>query len=81
MLSFLDLTEGMHGAEFADGMTEELIDKLSKTPRIRVRAPTSSFYFKGKQVPVSEIAQPWAVAYVLDGACASQAPGCASLHG
>ena len=28
VLPFLDLTEGMHEEEFADGMTQELIDKL-----------------------------------------------------
>jgi len=32
VLPFLDLTEGMKNEEFADGMTEELIDKLSKIP-------------------------------------------------
>ena len=30
VLPFLDLTEGMRNEEFADGMTEELIDRLSK---------------------------------------------------
>jgi transcriptional activator of cad operon len=67
VLPFLDLTEGMHEEEFADGMTEELIDKLSKIPGLRVPAPTSSFYFKGKQVPVAEIAKTLGVAYILDG--------------
>lgn len=32
VLPFLDLTEGMHEETFADGMTEELIHKLSKVP-------------------------------------------------
>jgi TolB-like protein/DNA-binding winged helix-turn-helix (wHTH) protein len=67
VLPFLDLTEGMHEEEFADGMTEELIDKLSKIPGLRVPAPTSSFYFKGKQVPIADIAKTLGVAYVLDG--------------
>jgi TolB-like protein len=67
VLPFLDLTEGMHEEEFADGMTEELIDKLSKIPGLQVPAPTSSFFFKGKQVPVAEIAKTLGVAYVLDG--------------
>jgi TolB-like protein len=67
VLPFLDLTEGMHEEEFADGMTEELIDKLSKIPGLRVPSPTSSFYFKGKQVPVADIAKAVGVAYVLDG--------------
>jgi transcriptional activator of cad operon len=67
VLPFLDLTQGMAQEEFADGMTEELIDKLSKIPGLRVPSPTSSFYFKGKQIPVAEIAKSLGVTYVLDG--------------
>jgi TolB-like protein/DNA-binding winged helix-turn-helix (wHTH) protein len=67
VLPFLDLTEGMKEEEFADGMTEELIDKLSKIDGLRVPAPTASFYFKGKQIPVPDIARALGVAYVLDG--------------
>jgi transcriptional activator of cad operon len=67
VLPFLDLTEGMKEEEFADGMTEELIDQLSRIPGLRVPAPTSSFYFKGKQLPVAEMAKTLGVVYVLDG--------------
>ncbi len=67
VLPFLDLTEGMHNEEFADGMTEELIDRLSKIPGLRVPAPTQSFYFKGKQVPIAEMAKTLGVTYLLDG--------------
>jgi len=67
VLPFLDLTEGMKEEEFADGMTEELIDKLSKIPGLKVPAPTAVFYFKGKQLPVAEMARSLGVAYVLDG--------------
>ena len=67
VLPFLDLTEKMAQEEFADGMTEELIDKLGKIPALRVPPPTSSFYFKNKQVPVAEIAKRLGVVYVLDG--------------
>jgi TolB-like protein/DNA-binding winged helix-turn-helix (wHTH) protein len=67
VLPFLDLTEGMKEEEFADGMTEELIGRLSKVPDFRIPPPTSSFYFKGKQIPVAEIAKTLGVAYVLDG--------------
>jgi TolB-like protein/DNA-binding winged helix-turn-helix (wHTH) protein len=76
VLPFLDLTEGMKEEEFADGMTEELIDKLSKVPGLRVPPPTSSFYFKGKlwpmahgtpQLTVGDVAKALGVAYVLDG--------------
>jgi transcriptional activator of cad operon len=67
VLSFLDLTEEMNEEPFADGMTEELIDKLSKIPGFRVPSPTSSFYFKGKQIPIADIARTLGVAYILDG--------------
>jgi transcriptional activator of cad operon len=67
VLPFLDLTEGMQQEEFADGMTEELIDRLSKIPGVRVPGPTSSFFFKGKRVPIADMAKALGVAYVLDG--------------
>ncbi|HEY7286467.1 MAG TPA: winged helix-turn-helix domain-containing protein [Vicinamibacterales bacterium] len=67
VLPFLDLTEGMKEEEFADGMTEELIDRISKIPGVRVPPPTSSFYFKNKRVPVADIARSLGVSYVLDG--------------
>jgi transcriptional activator of cad operon len=67
VLPFLDLTEGMQEETFADGMTEELIGRLSMIPGLRVTPPTSSFLFKGKQVPVADIAKTLNVAFVLDG--------------
>lgn len=67
VLPFLDLTDDMNEEPFADGMTEELIHKLSKVHGLRVPAPTASFYFKGKQLPVAEIAKSLHVIYVLDG--------------
>jgi transcriptional activator of cad operon len=67
VLPFLDLTDAMTQEPFADGMTEELIDRLSRIPGLRVPAPTSSFSFKGKHLPVGDIARRLGVAYVLDG--------------
>lgn len=68
VLPFLDLTtQEMNEEYFADGMTEELIDRLSKVPGFSVPPPTSSFYFKGKKTTVADIAKSLAVVYVLDG--------------
>jgi TolB-like protein/DNA-binding winged helix-turn-helix (wHTH) protein len=67
VLPFLDLTDGMKEEEFADGMTEELIDRLSKIPDFRVPAPTASFYYKNKQASLAEIGSKLGVVYVLDG--------------
>lgn len=67
VLPFLDLTPGMREEEFADGITEEMIDKLSRIPGVSVPSATASFYYKGKQTPVAEIAKSLGVTYVLDG--------------
>jgi transcriptional activator of cad operon len=67
VLPFQDLTEGMKQGEFTDGMTEELIDQLSNVPGLRIPSPTSSFYFKDKEIPLSELAGKLGVTYVLDG--------------
>jgi transcriptional activator of cad operon len=68
VLPFLDLTtQDMNKEYFADGMTEELIDRLSKVPGLHVPGPTSSFYFKGKKLKVADIAKSLGVLYVLDG--------------
>jgi len=67
VLPFLDLTQDMHAEPFADGMTEELIDRFSKIPGLRVPSPTASFYFKNKKLPILEIAKKLGVVCVLDG--------------
>lgn len=67
VLPFLDLTDQMAEEYFADGMTEELIDRLSKVPGLNVPSPTSSFYFKGRHLAVARIAERLGVAYVVDG--------------
>ncbi|MEO7324883.1 MAG: winged helix-turn-helix domain-containing protein [Dokdonella sp.] len=67
VLPFLDLTEAMGEEVFADGMTEELIDKFSQIPGLHVPSPTASFWFKDKQMTVAEIAHKLGVAYLLDG--------------
>jgi transcriptional activator of cad operon len=67
VLPFLDLTEGMKNEEFADGVTEELIDKLSRVPGLQVPSPTASFYFKGRQDSLAQMAQTLGAAWILDG--------------
>jgi TolB-like protein/DNA-binding winged helix-turn-helix (wHTH) protein len=67
VLPILDLTPGMQDEEFADGITEELIDKLSKVPGFQVPPPTSSFALKGKHASAADAARALGVAYVLDG--------------
>jgi TolB-like protein/DNA-binding winged helix-turn-helix (wHTH) protein len=68
VLPFLDLTsESMEKEYFADGMTEELVDRLSRIPGLHVPSATSSFHLKGKDFTVAEAANALGVTYVLDG--------------
>ena len=68
VLPFLDLTtQEMNEEYFADGITEELVNNLSKVPGLKVPAPTASFYYKNKKVPIATIGQALGVRYLLDG--------------
>jgi adenylate cyclase len=67
VLPFLDMSEKKDQEYFSDGLSEELIDMLTKLPELRVPARTSSFYFKGKQATIADIAKVLRVAHVLEG--------------
>ena len=68
VLPFLDLTsQAMDQEYFADGLTEEIINRLSALPGAHVPGATASFYYKDKSVPVADMARALGVAYVLDG--------------
>jgi TolB-like protein len=67
VLPFVDMSEKKDQEYFSDGLSEELIDMLAKVPDLRVPARTSSFYFKGKQVTIQDIAKALGVADVLEG--------------
>lgn len=68
VLPFLDLTtQAMDEEYFADGLTEEVITRLSKLPGVRVAAPTSSYALQDKQLTASEAGRSVGAAYVVDG--------------
>jgi TolB-like protein len=67
VLPFVDMSEKHDQEYFSDGLSEELIDMLTKVPELRVPARTSSFYFKGKQTTIADIAKALSVAHVLEG--------------
>lgn len=75
VLPFLDLTtQDMKEEYFADGITEELINKLSRVPGLKVPAPTASFYYKNKKVPIATIGRSLGVRYLLDGSIRESGP-------
>ncbi len=67
VLPFVDMSEHKDQEYFSDGLSEELIDMLTKIPGLRVPARTSSFYFKGKQATIADIAKALGVSHVLEG--------------
>jgi serine/threonine protein kinase len=67
VLPFVDMSEHHDQEYFSDGLSEELIERLSRSPDLKVIARTSSFYFKGKQATIGEIARALQVSNVLEG--------------
>lgn len=67
VLPFTNMSEDAENEYFSDGVTEELINALTKVPGLRVAARTSSFSFKGKNEDVTEIGRSLRVATVLEG--------------
>jgi serine/threonine-protein kinase len=52
---------------FCDGITDEIIGRLSNISELKVPARTSVFYFKGKDLDVKEIGNKLGVTTVLEG--------------
>jgi adenylate cyclase len=67
VLPFVNMSEDPKQEYFSDGITEEIITALSKTPRIFVIARNSTFTYKGKAVKVKQVAEELGVRYVLEG--------------
>jgi TolB-like protein/Flp pilus assembly protein TadD len=67
VLPFLNMSSDKEQEYFSDGLSEELIDLLTKVPDLRVPARTSSFYFKGKTDDIATIAKRLRVANLLEG--------------
>jgi len=67
ILPFVDLSPDKDQEYFCDGMTEELINRLSRIEGLRIPARTSSFSFKGQGVDIREIGEKLGVKNVLEG--------------
>src|SRR6184192_825663 len=67
VLPFVNVSGAPQEEYLSDGISEELIDALSKLPQLQVVARPSSFAFKGKNEDVRQIAQALQVATVLGG--------------
>lgn len=67
VLPFLNMSGDASQEYFSDGLTEELLNSLTTIPDLHVAARTSSWFFKGKEVDLSEVAHKLNVGAVLEG--------------
>jgi TolB-like protein/Tfp pilus assembly protein PilF len=67
VLPFVNMSSHAENEFFSDGVTEELINALTRINGLHVTARTSSFAFKGLQKDVRSIAEELGVATVLEG--------------
>lgn len=67
VLPFLNMSGGASQEYFSDGITEELLNRMTKVPELLVTSRTSAFAFKGKEVDVPAAAAKLNVAHVLEG--------------
>jgi len=67
VLPFANMSGDPEQEYFSDGISEEIITALSKTPKLFVIARNSTFSYKGKPVKVQQVAEELGVQYVLEG--------------
>jgi adenylate cyclase len=67
VLPFDNMSDDPKQEYFSDGITEEIITALSKTPKLLVIARNSTFSYKGKAVKIKQVAEELGVRYVLEG--------------
>jgi TolB-like protein len=71
VLPFADFSPARDQEWFADGLTEEILNALARTPDLLVTARTSSFRYKGSALDIPQIAAELGVAHVLEGSIRS----------
>jgi TolB-like protein/cytochrome c-type biogenesis protein CcmH/NrfG len=67
VLPFVNMSSDKEQEYFSEGISEELLNLLSRIPGLKVAARTSSFSFKGKSIEIREIANKLNVPHVLEG--------------
>ena len=72
VLPFVNMSGDAANEYFSDGISEEILNVLARTPELRVAARTSSFSFKGKTQEIPAIARELNVRMVLEGSVRKQ---------
>ena len=67
VLPFVNMSADPENEFFSDGITEELINALTRVKGLRVTSSTSAFAYKGRDLDVREIGQKLNVTALLEG--------------
>jgi len=67
VLPFVNMSASEENEYFSDGITEEIINALAQIGNLKVTSRTSSFYFKNRNIPISEIGNELNVSTILEG--------------
>ena len=67
VIPFVNMSSDKEQEWFADGLTEEILNSLARTPDLLVAARTSSFTFKGSNEDIPTIAKALGVEHILEG--------------
>jgi TolB-like protein len=67
VLPFVNMSGDASNEYFSDGITEQLLNELTRVSGLHVAARTSSFYFKNRNEPMKKIAQELGVRTLLEG--------------
>ncbi|HWV33453.1 MAG TPA: hypothetical protein VN038_27540 [Dyadobacter sp.] len=73
VLPFSNLSHDPEEEYFSDGVTEEIINVLSRVPGLRVAGRTSSFSFKGKAYDLQSVGEQLQVGHILEGSLQTSA--------
>ena len=74
VLPFINMSDDAANEYFADGLSEELLNVLSKIRGLRVASRTSAFSFKGGKADIPTVAQKLNVAMILEGSVRKAGP-------
>jgi TolB-like protein/Tfp pilus assembly protein PilF len=67
VLPFVNMSSDAEQEYFSDGLSEELLNLLTKIPQLRVTSRSSAFSYKGKDFKIADVGRELNVRYVLEG--------------
>jgi len=67
VLPFVNMSSDKEQEYFSDGISEEILNVLAKIPKLHVTSRSSSFFYKGKDINISNVAEELGVSNVLEG--------------